>query len=97
MEKLSLAWQKICSVNYTYLLVLGLVIKSIAVGIDYPDFLISIPVLSFEAYKLYLKHKTPDPVAINAEVQRDLDGIKSKLNMMSMEKNMQAAPAKKYF
>lgn len=46
------------------------------------------PLLAFESYKLYLANKTPDPVKINDELLKEIDGIKSKMNLLQLEKSI---------
>lgn len=84
--------------NFAYLLTLGLMIKALIFDISYAAFLLTIPVLVFEGYKLYLKSKTPDPIALDAEVRKELDNIKSKLNANTFEKGLAStSPTKRYF
>lgn len=81
-------YAKASKLNYAYLLVLGLVVKALVSDISVATFLISIPILAFEGYKLFLASKKPDPVKINEEVVKELDNIKAKLNATAMEKSM---------
>jgi hypothetical protein len=82
--------------DYARVLVLLLVAKALIFDISYATFLISIPVLGFEAYKLYLKSKTPDPVRIDAAIRNELDNIKAKLTAESLQKSVKAEP-RRYF
>lgn len=84
------------SVNYCYLLVLGLVVKAIVYDVSYASFLLTIPILTFEAYKMWLLYKIPDPVKIPEEMQVQLDSIKSKLNAQTFDRNIMPQP-KKFF
>ncbi len=88
--------EKLKNVNYSYLLVLGLVVKAIVSPFSAGTFLIALPVLGYEAYKLYLKNKEPDPIQINHEIQREVDQIKAKLSSLTMEKNVKTQPSR-YF
>lgn len=84
--------------NYAHLLVLGLVIKAIAFDVSYASFLLTIPVLGFEAYKLYIKSKKVEPFVLDAEVRKELDNMKSKLNATTLEKSLiPTAQTKRYF
>lgn len=91
MTRLKAIYAYLCDTNFAYLLVLGLVVKALVHDISYPSFLLSIPVLGFEAYKIYLNSKKPDPVAINKEVMEELDKLKSKVNANTFEKGMKAS------
>lgn len=98
MDKLRSLYTYLCGTNFAYLLVLGLVVKALISDISYAAFLLSIPVLGFESYKLYLKTKKPDPIVINHEVMDRLDKIQAKVNAGAFEKNLSPnAPAKRYF
>lgn len=95
MNFLKTSWSYILGMNLAYLLVLGLVVKALVSDISYPAFLVAIPVLGYEGYKLYLKSKKPDPVRVNQEVQNELEAMKSKLSGLTMEKTV--SPNKRYF
>ncbi len=99
MARLKALLRQIAGLNLAYLLILGLVVKALVSDISIATFLLSIPILSYEAYKLYLKHKTPDPVVVDAEIRKELDNIKSKLNANAFNKGIDAAatPSKRYF
>lgn len=96
MEKLRAAYKYCSTLNYAYLLIIGLLAKALISDVSYATFLITVPILAFEAYKLYIKTRTPDPVVLDNEVRRELDNIKSKLSAVTMEKGVQA-PVKRYF
>lgn len=98
MARLKSLWTSLSGMNFAYVLVLGLLTKALVSTVSYADFLITIPVLSYEGYKLYLKHKTPAPMILDAEVRRELDNIKSKLNASTLDKNLKAtATPPRYF
>lgn len=98
MNKLRSLYAYACGTNFAYLLILGLVVKALVSDISVATFLLSIPVLGFESYKLYLKSKKPDPVVINQEIKEELERIKAKVNAGAFEKNIAPnAPAKRYF
>lgn len=98
MDRLKSFFSYIYGMNYAYLLVLALMVKAIVSDVSYASFLLTIPVLAFEGYKLYLKAKTPSPVVLDAEMRKELDNIKSKLNATTFEKGLgSVAPAKRYF
>ena len=98
MNRLKAVYNYLCGTNFAYLLILGLVVKAIVSDISVATFLLSIPVLGFESYKMYLKSRKPDPIALDAEVRKELDQIKSKINANAFEKNISPnAPAKRYF
>lgn len=82
--------------NYAYVAVVALLVKAVVSDVSYPAFLITAPILGFEAYKLYIKSKQPDPVAINAEIRRELDNLKAKMNAENLEKSM-TKPNIRYF
>ncbi len=89
MERIRSLIQQLSGMNLAHSLTLALVAKALIFDISYATFLISIPVLGYEAYQLYLKSKAPDPVKINAEIQVQLDAIKSKLNADVVQKSVQ--------
>jgi hypothetical protein len=98
MDKLRSLYAYISGINFAYSLILALVVKSIIFDISYASFLLALPVLGFESYKLYIKHKTPDPVQINQDVMAELDKLKSKINAGQVAKNLEAATqTKRYF
>lgn len=98
MEKLRALYAYLCGTNFAYLLILALVIKALISDVSYATFLLTLPVLGFEAYKIYIKTKTPDPVLINQEIRDELDKLKAKMNANNFEKNLtQPAAAKRYF
>lgn len=86
----------IYKVNYAHLLVLGLVAKALISDVSYASFLITIPVLGFEAYKLYIRSQTPDAIQVDTELRKELDNIKSKLNAQTFEKSVKP-PVPRYF
>lgn len=98
MDRLKSVWSYISGINLAYILCLGLLGKALVSDISYATFLITIPVLSYEGYKLYLKHKTPSPLVLDAEVRKELDNIKSRLNASTLDKNLKAtATPPRYF
>lgn len=84
-------YTRVSSLNLAHLLVLGVVVKAIISDISIATFLLTVPVLAYEGFKLYLKSKKPDPVVINAEVVKELDNIKSKLNAQTFDKGVKPA------
>lgn len=78
----------IYKVNFAYLLVLGLVAKALISDVSYASFLITIPVLGFEAYKLYIRSHMPDAIQVDTELRKELDNIKSKINAQNFEKSV---------
>ena len=103
MDFFRFLYTKVSQLNLSHLLVLGLVIKAIVSDISIPTFLISIPVLAYEGYKLYLKSKKPEPVQINEAIMKrldahkeDVEAIKAKLTAQTMEKNLKS-PIPRYF
>jgi hypothetical protein len=98
MNRLKAIYTYLCGTNFAYLLILGLVVKAIVSDISIATFLLSIPILGFESYKLYIKHKTPDPIVINEEIKAELDKLKAKVNAGQFQKSMDAvSPTRKYF
>lgn len=98
MNKFRSLYNYACGINFAYLLVLGLVIKALVSDVSYATFLLTIPVLGFESYKMYLKSKAPDAVAINQEVMSELDKLKAKVNANTFEKGLSQTPGnKRYF
>lgn len=67
-------------------LALCLIIKALVLDVSYPTFLLLIPILGYEAYKLYLKSREPQKVVIDAEIRKELEQIKSKLSVVNMDK-----------
>jgi hypothetical protein len=96
MEKLRAVYNYASSLNFAYLLILGLLGKALISDVSYATFLLTIPVLGYEGYKLYIKSKTPDAVVLDAELRKELDNIKSKINAGNMDKGVNAMP-KRYF
>lgn len=96
MEKLRAFRAYLSNLNYAYLLILGLVVKALISDISYAAFLISIPILSYEAYKLYIKSKEPVKHIHDKAIMDELDKLKAKLNANSLDKNINA-PMKRYF
>lgn len=90
MEKLKNLAAKVSQLNAAYILVLLLILKALVSDISYPTFLICIPVLGFEAYKLYLASKKPDPIKLSAEVQKNLDNMNSKISALTVERGLKA-------
>lgn len=98
MNKLSSLWNYCSGINLAYILVLTLMVKALIGDISYATFLITIPVLGFESYKLFLKSKAPDVVAINHEIMSELDKLKAKVNANTFEKGLSSTSAsKRYF
>jgi hypothetical protein len=83
--------------NPTHILALALMLKALVADVSYATFLLTIPVLAFEGYKLYLKSKTPDPIRLSNEVQQELNAMKAKLSAMSMEKSVKPAAGQRPF
>lgn len=95
-DTLKKAWRSIVGMNLAHALILGIVAKTLIFDISLAAVLLTVPVLAFEAYKLFLKSKTPDPIRMNEDVRKDLEQMKSKLSAMSMEKNVKS-PTQRYF
>ena len=95
-EKVLTFISSISGTKIAYTLVVGLVAKSLFVEPGYSTACLLIPFLSFEAYKLYLKSKTPDPVRINAEIQKELELVKSKLTALSVSQSVEPSK-RRYF
>lgn len=90
------AMSYLVGMNLAYTLVLALVTKSIFFPISLAEVLLTVPVLGYEAYKLFLQSKKPDPIVLNDEVKKDLELLKGRLSAMNMEKNLKPEN-KKYF
>jgi hypothetical protein len=99
MNRLKSAYAYLCGTNFAYLLILGLVVKALIHDVSYASFLLTLPILGFESYKLYIKTKTVDPVVLDGEIRKELDNIKAKLNANTLEKglNSPTTPIKRYF
>ncbi len=98
MEKLRSLYAYLCGANFAYFLILALVVKAIVSDISYATFLLTIPVLAYESYKLYIKTKTPDVVVLDAELRKELDNIKAKINATTLGQGISGpAPVKRYF
>lgn len=89
-EMLEKAKKYLSGMNVAHALVLAIVAKSLFSETPVSVVLLTVPVLAYEAYKLFLKSKTPDPVVINDEVKKELELIKSRVVAMSMEKNVKS-------
>jgi hypothetical protein len=83
-------------VNYAYLFALAVIVKAVVADISPAAMLVTAPILAYEAYKLYLKSKAPDPIRLNNELLRELDNLKAKINALSMEKSVKSSPTR-YF
>lgn len=88
MEKVKHLLTKLVGMNLAYTLILSLLVKALISDISYATFLVTVPVLAFEGYKLFLKSKKPDPVQMNEEMRREIESVKGKLSALSMEKNV---------
>lgn len=99
MARLKALYSYLCGSNFAYLLILGLVVKALIHDVSYATFLLTLPILGFESYKLYIQTKKPDPVAIDESIRKELDNIKAKLNANTLEKGINAptTPMKRYF
>jgi hypothetical protein len=96
--KLKSLYNYVSSLNIAPILVLAIIVKSIVFDISYATFLLTIPVLAFEGYKLYLNSQKPNPILLDAELRKELDQLKSKVNAQTFEKGLKAqAPAQRYF
>lgn len=95
-EKLQTALKYFSGINLAHTLVLALVVKAIVSDVSFSAMLLTVPVLAYEAYNLYLKSKKPDPVILNEEVKKELDSVKGKLNALTMDKNVQPVKSR-YF
>lgn len=97
MDRLNSLKKYLLGMNLAHVLVLSLVLKAIVKDISVAAFLVTIPVLSYEAYKLYLKHKTPTAIELNSQLRAELDLLKSKVNANTLEKNVKPAAIPRYF
>lgn len=86
MDKIKQFFDRLLRFNFTSLLVSALVIKAIVLDISYAAFLITIPVLAYEAYKIHLQSKIPTKIEVDTALLKELDGMKSKLNALTMER-----------
>lgn len=103
MEKLRAAQKYLSGMNFAYLLVLGLLAKALILDVSYATFLITVPILAYEGYKLYIKDKEPTPVQIDDAIlkrldaqKEELESIKSKFKAESFDRNINSSP-KRYF
>lgn len=87
-NKIKLAIAKLSGMNLAHALVLALVAKAIFIDVSISTVLLTVPVLGYEAYRLFLKSKQPDPVVINEEVKKELELVKGKLSALTMDKNV---------
>ena len=96
MEKFRVVYNYLSSFNLAYILVLGLLGKALISDVSYPTFLITVPILCFEGYKLYIKSKEPVAYIHDKAIMDELDKLKAKLNAQSLDKNINSVP-KRYF
>ncbi len=103
MDKLRAAYNYLSTRNYTHFLLLALLVKGLIADVGYSTALLTVPILLFEAYRLYIKTKTPEPIQHDIAImkrfekmQEELDRLKAKANANSLDKNINA-PAKRYF
>jgi hypothetical protein len=94
MDYLKNAYRRLSGLNFAHLLVLALVVKSIIYDISYASFLLALPVLGFEGYKLYLKHKTPEKIEMDAEIRREFEALKSKVSANVFDKSIKPTPGR---
>lgn len=83
-------------VNPALFLVAAIAVKAIAFDVSVAAMLVVVPLLGFEGYKLYLKQKHPEPIRFTVEMQKEIDAIKSKINLLSVEKSIKQPPSR-YF
>ena len=88
LTKVKLGLSRLSGTNFAHTLVLALVGKAIISDVSPSAMLITVPVLGYEAYKLYLKSKKPEPAQIQEEVKKELELVKSKLSALTMDKNV---------
>lgn len=97
MEKLRAIYKYVSGWNIAYFLIICLLGKALILDVSYATFLLTIPVLSYEAYKLYIKSKKPDVMVHDKAIMEEIDKLKAKVNANSMEKNLSSGPSKRYF
>lgn len=95
-EKLQKALKFTSGINIAHALVLGLVVKAIILDVSLSGMLLSIPILAYEAYRLWLKTQEPKPALIDAEVRKELEQVKSKLAALTMDKNVKPVVTRYY-
>lgn len=95
-QKLQAALKYLSGMNLAHALVLAIVAKAIFIDVSLSTVLLTIPVLGYEAYQLWLKAREPKPVEINHEVQKELEQLKGKLAALTMDKNVKPSVSR-YF
>jgi hypothetical protein len=96
MKKVANALNFLLHLNVSHILVLCLVGKALVSDVSYAAFLITVPVLAYESYKLFIKSKKPDPIRLSEEVRQELSDMRSKLSALHMEKGVKT-PVTRYF
>lgn len=97
MDRFQSIYNYISTRNYTHFLLLALLAKGLITDISYSTVFLTIPILLFEAYQLYIKSKKPDVMVHDRAIMEELDKLKAKVNANSMEKNLSSGPSKRYF
>lgn len=93
-EKLQNALKIVSGMNVAHALVLTLVGKAVIFDVSLSTVLLTVPVLGYEAYRLWLKSREPKPIQLNIEVQRELEQLKGKLAALTMDKNVKSPNAR---
>lgn len=90
--------------NPALLLVAAIAIKAVIFDVSLAAMLVTVPLLALEGYKLFLNQMMPDTLKISAELradfQKEIDAVKSKINLLTMEKSLnkpQAPQTQRYF
>lgn len=97
MDKFHIAYNYLSTRNYTHFLLLALLAKGLVSDVGYSTVLLTVPILLFDAYRIYIKSREPIAIVHDKAIMDELDKLKAKVNANSMEKNLSAAPAKRYF
>lgn len=96
MEKLRVIYKYLIGMNIAHALVVCLLAKALISDVSYATFLLTIPILGFEAYKIYIKSKQPVSYIHDKAIMDELDKLKAKLNANNLDKNINS-PVKRYF
>lgn len=96
MDKVRSMLKYIVGMNFAHILVVGLLVKALISDVSYATFLLTIPILAYEGYRLFLKSKKPDPIHFDQELRKELDNIKAKISAGQIDQSMKK-PMQRYF
>jgi hypothetical protein len=92
MDKIKKALNKakafILGTNFAMIGFVAFLSKIVLITPNISDAIIMFAVCGLYGYTLYLKHKTPDPVRVNNELEKRLNDMNSHINALKLERGM---------